>query len=145
MAIARLVQLAVALGCAVALLLIRLFWRRRSLLRHLPVPVSTCTYAGLAGQARSLNSPNRVRVQEGGSRIWGHEKVVFQNEAGVMYTRWANDLGAAFKLKSAWLVRSISHSSFLRLLTRSPLSASRFVGHCRSPRSWPHLHKGLSL
>ena len=40
---ARLVHLLVAFGSAVALLLIRLFWRRRSLLRHLPVPVPVRT------------------------------------------------------------------------------------------------------
>ena len=45
---ARLLQLAVALGGAIAFLLIRLFWRRRSLLRHLPVPVGTLFLRSLA-------------------------------------------------------------------------------------------------
>ena len=38
-----------------------------------------------------------------------------------MYTRWANDLGATFKMKSAWLVRRLSNSSsFAHRLTRFP-------------------------
>lgn len=45
---AQLPQLAIALGGAIAFLLIRLFLRRRALLRHLPVPVSIYSLTSLA-------------------------------------------------------------------------------------------------
>jgi len=41
-----------------------------------------------------------------------------------MYTKWANELGATFKIKSAWLVRSFSLLPFvaprLTLLPQHP-------------------------
>lgn len=71
--------------CAAAFLFVLVqttWWRRRRLLQGLAVP-------------------------PGASRIWGHEKQIFEAETGTKYTAWANDLGSTYKIKSPWLVRAI--------------------------------------
>lgn len=142
----QLLQLAVALGGAIALLLIRLFLRRRSLLRHLPVPVSTL----LPALARSLlGSSYLIRKASHASRPgFGATRRLFLRMKLVFCT-----LDGQTTSTSERLLKSGVHGSYATLLLllcpfSSPdalFSVSRFLGHCRSRRSWPHFHKGLPL
>lgn len=92
------------LPCAIIaaiVLIIRKWWDNFTRLRRIPTPVSLLLMYHCSSRALNV-------LQDGASRIWGHEWLEFEDDRGSQWKEWISKRGSVFKLKGALGVRVYS-------------------------------------